>query len=450
MTANAACLPDLLLNASGELDAGKLPGSGDSSILFAADFWVRPEHSIHQPDDLFSPEILQLVQQSTFAVVNFEGSIRPGGSEGIPKSGPHLAMHQCAPQILKSCGFHACTLANNHAMDYGAEALRDALRLCNDCDLQHVGAGMNQQEAMRPLTLSLPGETQVQILSMCEREFGITDGSRPGTAWLTSPEAEDAVAQAKRESHVVIVCAHGGNELMPLPSAQRRRQLQRLIEAGADLVIGHHPHVPQGWEPYGNGYIFYSLGDFYFDSRDGRRYDYCDWGYMVLAHLRDRRIRMLEILPYERVDNKVVRLGGRRDAATHLAYLEQLSHIVGGKDFDGYWQQLAMDRLPAYEPVLRSRLAAARITWRKRIKDTLNLGRAAVDLWLDTPTPVADGLSPALAREALGTLNSIRCDSHRWVIETALSVLSGESPDLRSPAVREQLKTMAPFYGYRR
>src|SRR6266849_56841 len=193
MTANAACLPDLLLNASGERDAGKLPGNDKSSILFAADFWVRPEHSIHQPDDLFSPEILKLVQQSTFAVVNFEGGVRPDGTKGIPKSGPHLAMHRCAPQILKSCGFHACTLANNHAMDYGVEALRDVLRLSDDCALQHAVAGLNMQQAMQPLTLSLPGETGVRILSMCEREFGVTDGSRPGTAWLTSPEAEDAV-----------------------------------------------------------------------------------------------------------------------------------------------------------------------------------------------------------------------------------------------------------------
>jgi poly-gamma-glutamate synthesis protein (capsule biosynthesis protein) len=171
---------------------------------------------------------------------------------------------------------------------------------------------------------------------------------------------------------------------------------------------------------------------------------------MVLAHLRDRRIHMLEILPYERADNRVARLGSRRDAAKHLAYLEQLSHILGSKDFDGYWQQLAIDRLPAYEPILRSRLASSRITWRKRIRDTIDLGRAARNLWLDTRSPATGDLPPALTREALGTLNSIRCDSHRWVIETALSVLSGECPDLRSPAIREQLKAMAPFYAYGR
>lgn len=203
MIANVAGFPGMLLNAPGELHAGQHPGNHDASILFAADFWIRPEHSIHQPDGLFSPEILNLIQQSAFALVNFEGSVRPGGSAGIPKSGPHLSMHPCAPQILKSCGFHACTLANNHAMDYGADALREAMRLCNDCDLQYAGAGLNRQQAMRPLALSLPGATRLQILSVCEREFGTTDGNRPGTAWLTSPEAEDAVVQAKRESHVV-------------------------------------------------------------------------------------------------------------------------------------------------------------------------------------------------------------------------------------------------------
>jgi hypothetical protein len=291
---------------------------------------------------------------------------------------------------------------------------------------------------------------RLQVLSFCEREFGVSVGNAPGTAWLTSPQAEDTVGQAKQEGDIVIVCTHGGNELMPLPSAQRRQQLRHLIDAGADLVIGHHPHVPQGWEQYAGRYIFYSLGDFYFDSTDGRRYEYRDWGFMVRVHLEERRIKTLEIVPYERVQDKVVALGSRRDAASHLSYLEQLSSILAGSEFEGYWQQLAVNRLSAYRPYLGVAPAYSRISLRGRLREVLRMGNDMWNLLLLTKSqqnPLTDRLRSPFNRQALGTLNVIRCDSHRWAIETALAVLTGECEDLRSEKIKDELEVMGPIYG---
>ncbi len=438
--------PRLLVNASGQAN-----GNGQPSLLFAGDFYLRPDHSLQNRCDLFAPAIIELVQQSAFSVVNFEGTLSAGDDHGICKEGPHLALNHCAPALLKSAGFHGITLANNHAMDYGAKALRRTLQVCADCGLQHVGAGVDSKHAMQPLKVCLPGNVQLQILSMCEREFGVSTGHAAGTAWLTSPEAEQAVGRAKQESDIVIVCAHGGNELMPLPSAQRRRQLQRLIDAGADLVIGHHPHVPQGWEQYAGRYIFYSLGDFYFDSTDGKRYAYRDWGFMVRVHLEERRITALEVVPYERVDDKVVPLGRQRDAASHVLHLEELSSILAGSEFEGYWQQLAVDRLSLYRPFLRSLLGYSRISFRERLGETLRIVRDAWAVWRATENPqVPSSTGHArhpVGRETLGTLNVVRCDSHRWAIETALAVLAGESEDMRSQRVRDKLEALGPLYG---
>jgi hypothetical protein len=420
------------------------------TLLFAGDFYVRSDYSLGDPCNLFAPAILELVQRSTFAVVNFEGTLAAGDNP-IRKSGPHLALNNRAPELLKSAGFHGITLANNHAMDYGVEALRRTLRVCVDCSLQHVGAGFNSEQAVQPLKVCLPGNVRLGLLSFCEREFGISARNAAGTAWLTTPLAEDAIAQTKQESDIVIVCAHGGNEFMPLPSSQRRQQLKRLIDAGADLVIGHHPHVPQGWEQYAGRYIFYSLGDFYFDSIDGRRYDYRDWGFMLRVHLEKRHINMLEIVPYERLHDKVVTLGSRRDAASYLSYLEQLSSILAGSEFDGYWQELAVKLLPSYRPFLRSCLTYSRVSFRARLKETARMGRDMWRLWRFTKAPkertsIYHSMSSA-ERQALGTLNVIRCESHRWAIETALAVLAGECEDLRSQKVNDHLEAMAPFYG---
>ena len=439
--------PRVVVNASGQASANEEP-----SLLFAGDFYLRPDHLFQDRRDLFAPAIIKLIQQSSFSVVNFEGTLTAGDNQGIRKEGPHLELDHRAPSLLKSAGFHAITLANNHAMDYGVEALRHTLQVCGDCGLHHVGAGFHSEQAFEPLKVCLPGGVRVQILSFCEREFGVSAGNAAGTAWLTSPQAEDAVRQSKRESDIVVVCAHGGNELMPLPSAQRRQQLRRLIDAGADLVIGHHPHVPQGWEQYAGRYIFYSLGDFYFDSTDGRRYEYRDWGFMVRAFLEDRRIKRLEVVPYERVDDTVVALGSRRNAASHLSHLEQLARILASSEFEGYWQQLAVNHLSAYRSFLRSRLAYSRISFRERLKETLKMGQDMLDLWRFTEAPRArssTNLPKSLAEsQALGTLNVIRCESHRWLIETALAVLAGECEDLRSQEIRDRLEAMDPFYGH--
>lgn len=428
--------PRLLVNSSDQPHATE-----QSTLLFSGDFYLRPGHPFQDSSDLFAPSILRHVQQSTFSLVNFEGTLTSGDSQRIPKEGPHLALDPRAPALLKSAGFQAITLANNHAMDYGIEALRHTLQVSADSSLGCAGAGLDWVRAIQPLRVCLPGNVRLQVFSFCEREFGISVGNTAGTAWLTSPHAENAVRRAKQEADIVIVCTHGGNEFMPLPSAQRRQQLRNLIDAGADLVIGHHPHVPQGWEHYAGRYIFYSLGDFYFDSIDGRRSECREWGFMVRAHLEERRIGTLEIVPYERIQDKVTALGTQRDAASRLSYLEQVSSILAGSEFEGYWQQLAVNRLPAYRPYLRTWLTYAGISFRRRIKEVLRIGR---DLWY--LLRFAKPAQKSFARPALGTLNIVRCDSHRWAIETALAVLTGDCEDLRSQKIEAELEAMSSMW----
>lgn len=406
-------------------------------LLFLGDFYVRPGHAARTATEIFGPELIEMVQRSTLSLVNFEGTLATAQARKIPKKGPHLASCHTAPALLKSAGFKAVTLANNHSMDYGREGMQATLTACADCGLQCVGAGLDRMRAMQPLKLSLPGDVSLQILAFCEREFGVTTGDAPGTAWLKSPDAENAVHQAKQESDLVIVCAHGGNELMPLPSSQRRRQLHDLIDAGADLVIGHHPHVPQGWEQYSGRYIFYSLGDFYFDGLNGQRYECRDWGFAVRAHIAERRIETLEIVPYHRLEHQAVLFATEAEANSHVAGLVKLSQILAGPDSEGYWQQLATNRFSGYVPFFRSRPAYAGLCFRERLKETLQLGRDLWRLW---------GLRRTPPTSALATLNLVRCDSHRWTIETALGVLSGECEDQRSSRIKQEVLVLEQSY----
>src|SRR5690349_13958773 len=195
-------LPQVLIKQYGQPDSDE-----QFSVLFAGDCYIRPDHRLRHGDDLFDPAIVQLLRQSTFSIVNFEGTLNQQGYPGIPKEGPRLALHAGAPAVLNSAGFRAVTLANNHAMDYGAEGLADTIRVCTESGLQHVGAGTNLQGAIESLRLCLPGDARLQILSFCEREFGVSTGEAAGTAWLTSPQTENAIRRAKQDSDVVIICS---------------------------------------------------------------------------------------------------------------------------------------------------------------------------------------------------------------------------------------------------
>src|ERR1700731_2592704 len=111
--------PRLFVNSSCQSNSTEQP-----TLLFAGDFYLRPDHSFRDRCDLFAPAISGLVQESTFSMVNFEGTVTAGECHAIRKEGPHLALDQRAPALLNSVGFQGITLANNHAMDYGVEALR--------------------------------------------------------------------------------------------------------------------------------------------------------------------------------------------------------------------------------------------------------------------------------------------------------------------------------------
>ena len=438
---------------------GKRAQSGVSSdpraaLLFAGDFFLRAG-KVQVRTDLLDESLQARVQECSVAVLNFEGPIPGPASQPIPKAGPHLAMDAQAARVAKDLGFRAVTLANNHSMDYGADGLKNTLEAASAQGLETVGAGLTGVCAAKPLRVTLPGNQRVQILSFCEREFGTSQNGSAGAAWLHSPDAEDAVRTARSESDVVIVCAHGGNELMPLPSVQRRSQLRRLIEAGADLVIGHHPHVPQGWEEWRGGTIFYSLGDFYFDALDGRRATFKDWGYLVQVRMVSKHVEEIEIVPFERVDDRIVPLGTARDGEAHLCYLENLAAITAGETLPAYWQTLAVDRmLRGYTGNL-----LALVPWKRtvdssagmRIRETLRRLAEVRALW--KPKYFGSSRGPKatprdLQGKTLDTLNLIRCESHNWLIETSLSVLTGESEDLRTAAVYQDLRRMAPFSGY--
>lgn len=380
-------------------------------------------------------ELADWIADADISVVNLEGPLRSDAAP-LPKSGPPIALDPESPAILRELDFAVATLANNHIMDYGADGLKLTRERCREAGLWMCGAGADEAEAMAPVELEMPGDIRLSLFSFCEREFGAAGPSSPGSAWIGHPDALKMVADAARRGDVVVVMAHGGVEEIPLPPVQRQMQLRAFIDAGAAIVVGHHPHVPQGWEMYGGGIILHSLGNFLFDYPQGLRYPKTEWGLLAKIRFAGREVAAVELAAIEMAADRSIRIiqDEKRLKAT-VDYLHAISAILPDSErFRAYWQEMALHLWSTrYRRWLQrsSGVQAGTGNISANLKGLMRGLRRRLGLGGDTGAK--QGL-PDIG-DPLMLLNMIRNESHRWAIETALAVLHGDEPDLRTPAV---------------
>lgn len=183
-----------------------------------------------------------------------------------------------AVEVLRAAGFDALALANNHAMDFGPGGLAETISQLDAAGIPHVGAGLDDVSAASPLVLERRGQS-VGLLSFCDVEQSsplYATSHAPGVAAFRIDEAVRAVRELRPRVDWVVVQLHWGLEMASLPSPGQREQARRLVEAGADLILGHHPHVLQPMEIIAGVPVFYSLGNFLFSDVFWRGRDECD------------------------------------------------------------------------------------------------------------------------------------------------------------------------------
>ncbi len=201
------------------------------------------------------------------AVGNLESPLSSGGTPW-PDKDVHFRGDPRAIDGLKASKFTFLSLANNHILDYGSEALVDTVTALDAAGIGYAGAGADRAAAWEPAVATY-GDTTVAFLSFSHilPAGFIASDSRAGLApGRTDMEAvASAIRSAKDEYDYVIVSFHWGVEYKDEANADQVRDGRAAIDAGADMVLSHHPHVIQGVEFYNGGLIAYSLGDFVFD-----------------------------------------------------------------------------------------------------------------------------------------------------------------------------------------
>ena len=212
------------------------------------------------------------LSEADLAVVNLEMALTERGTPA-PKDFVFRAPMSYADALTRA-GVDLAVLANNHAMDYGAEGLADTIAALNERAIPYVGAGMNAAEAYAPLVIEKNGLRLAFVAFTAFPNDSISGfdarsieagPDSPGVAWLTTESLVAGIEAARQVGDIVIVAFHTGWEYQDAPNADQVFWSRLAIDSGASLVIGHHPHVLQGLELYSGGAIAYSLGNFVFD-----------------------------------------------------------------------------------------------------------------------------------------------------------------------------------------
>jgi poly-gamma-glutamate capsule biosynthesis protein CapA/YwtB (metallophosphatase superfamily) len=233
-------------------------------------------------------------------LANLESPIAGKGSEFTGKKFRFLAEPAVA-EALGNAGITLVTLANNHSMDYGGQALAETFANLEAAGIAWIGAGRNLKDARKMALYSIK-DKKIAFLgySMTQPTEFFAGSQRPGTAPSWEKLYDEDIAHARSMVDYVIVSFHWGTEGSSMPHSNQRNAAHKAIDAGADVIIGHHPHVLQGIERYKNGIIFYSLGNNIFASKSRT----ADLSVIIRLHLDDNR-REAEILPLDVLYNRV-------------------------------------------------------------------------------------------------------------------------------------------------
>jgi poly-gamma-glutamate synthesis protein (capsule biosynthesis protein) len=214
----------------------------------------------------------QYLADADLTIGNLESALGEAG-RAENKGYTFLAPPEAA-ETLGLAGFDVLSMANNHAMDYGSQTLLQAIDLLLTNGVSTVGAGANESRAYAPLQIDT-FELDVAILAFVDVPIEVrgfdtrswsAHESKAGVAWADLERMRSAIELARDSSEFVIVLLHSGYEYISTPSPPQQNAARLAIDAGADLVIGHHAHVLQGVEFYGDGVIVYGLGNFAFED----------------------------------------------------------------------------------------------------------------------------------------------------------------------------------------
>ena len=262
----------------------------ETSIVFTGDIgFDRYMAGKWKDEQLLSEAVLDFFHSADHVCANVEGAL----TDAVDDGSRGVFFHSMDPEavtVLQRIGADIWSIGNNHTMDAGREGIISTRRIAAQLGCRTMGAGLNEVEASEPVYLTEAGGIGMFCVSYMAECIPAT-ATEPGIfRWDDMAYIAKRIAEVKSKCRWCVIVAHGGEEFTSLPSPYTRDRYRQFLELGADVVVGHHPHVPENYEIFDNGKaIFYSLGNFIFDTDYQRVHLYTDTGVLLkLIFTEDR------------------------------------------------------------------------------------------------------------------------------------------------------------------
>lgn len=309
-------------------------------LFFAGDFCSNSSTSIIK----VSEELRSIIASCDIRFVNFEVPLKPEGVTLPPQSRERFFQNDDAPAFLKELGFNLFSLANNHAFDWGDEGFLKTREALGD---DTFGAGL-YNDAYKVKIVNVNG-VKIGFLAACFAAYtGVfSDVDRHeglGCAYVNDLRLNHDIIQAKKEVDYLFIIPHDGIEYIDIPLPETIARYRDFIDYGADGVIGMHTHCPQGWEEYRGKPIFYSLGNFLFNSKEG--YDYRatnrpHWyeGLCVIMTIEDEKLSW-EVMNTRNVDNIAIDIDDSKSRQKHNEKI--CTYLVNKAEYQQYLSTLCV------------------------------------------------------------------------------------------------------------
>ncbi|MBR1891910.1 MAG: CapA family protein [Lachnospiraceae bacterium] len=286
--------------------------------------------------DCIGSTLVERMRNADICMINNEFPYSDRGTPLANKKFTFRAKPETA-EFLSLLGVDIVSLANNHAYDHGKDALLDTFDTLTSNGIRYVGAGKNLSEAMTPQYFTING-TVISIVAATQIERSLPPDtveateSSPGVLRTLDPEKFISVIKnAKANSDVCIVFVHWGSENKSDFESSQAELANAYVDAGADVILGAHPHVLQGFDYIGDVPVLYSMGNYWFNSKT---LDTC----LVELNLYDKRVESLQFIPCRQHDCKTEEMlpGTTQDYERILSDMRKMSTSKVNIDNDGF------------------------------------------------------------------------------------------------------------------
>lgn len=211
-------------------------------------------------------KIADFLREADLTIINLESPFIKASDYSVPTGSFIFKADPKSIEGLLAAGIDLVSLANNHSLNQGRAGLQESFSILNNDNIKYIGAGNNKSEAREAEIIEINGERFAFLAYAYPDDNSVATEKRAGIATMDIAEMRADVEKLKADGNIVIVNMHAGIEYVTEPNWQQVDFAHAAIEAGAEAVIGHHPHWPQTFEFYQGKPIIYSLGNLVFDQ----------------------------------------------------------------------------------------------------------------------------------------------------------------------------------------